>query len=299
MESSWSAIVSKGQALKLPRNFAERPNRAITEVTTLFTAADLSNRLRIHRAEALLQRPLHADTLLFELPSLGFEEQEDVFKTLNLQFKSTLGARIIQAPNGRQNGKLLVEARFEKDDEINQALNDGMTIDGIQHRAIRTKNEKGDLPKMVRVHMTGIPFEATTDLETKIKESMQQYGLVCQIKTLKQHNIFIGAVSVLLDIDTNLGTFEPLQRMLYLDQWGIYVPATFKGAPPVCYHCRQSGHLKRDCPVLAAVLCFKCRGRGHIARHCYQATVPTVRELEIEKDSESVDDQIQKKTKKQ
>ncbi|KAG2194437.1 hypothetical protein INT46_011333 [Mucor plumbeus] len=45
-------------------------------------------------------------------------------------------------------------------------------------------------------------------------------------------------------------------------------PPSFKGAPPVSHSCRQSGHIRSYCPVLAKRQCFRCKGLGHTARFC-------------------------------
>ncbi|CEP14346.1 hypothetical protein [Parasitella parasitica] len=61
---------------------------------------------------------------------------------------------------------------------------------------------------------------------------------------------------------------QPLNRMLYLPVWDVYVPASYKGAPPACHFCRQVGHKRAVCPSLAKRQCFKCHKLGHTARFC-------------------------------
>jgi hypothetical protein len=298
---TWSDIVSIGRSLKIPTISRQQLDRQSTTALTTYEIPRLADRMKIHRAEALLQLPLHNDTVLFELPSMAFDIKEDVFLTLASQIGPTLGARIISGPPNRMNGKFMVEAKFQTQDDTDKALNDGITVDDTKHQAIVTRTENEELPNMVRVHMSGLPFEKADELSTNLKKAMEHYGTVCQIKILRQRNTFIGAATVLLDIDDSKREqkFEPLQRMLYLDVWEKYVPANFKGAPPVCYHCRQSGHLKRDCPIMAQIVCYKCDGRGHIARHCDQATIPTRRNRSIEEEADlPAAEKITKKSKK-
>ncbi|CEP16769.1 hypothetical protein [Parasitella parasitica] len=61
---------------------------------------------------------------------------------------------------------------------------------------------------------------------------------------------------------------NPLNNMLYLGKFDCFVPATFKGAPPVCHFCRHSGHIRAKCPELARRRCFGCHKPGHIIKFC-------------------------------
>jgi len=56
--------------------------------------------------------------------------------------------------------------------------------------------------------------------------------------------------------------------MIYLESQDIFIPATYIGAPKICFHCRLAGHIRNDCPELAAIQCHKCNGYGHFRRYC-------------------------------
>ncbi|CAO3588727.1 unnamed protein product [Absidia cylindrospora] len=251
-------------------------DRTLTE-TKLYEIDDLAGMMRVHRAESILEMALHSDTVLFEFPTREFPVPADVYSKLRTEIGSLLGARIISQSSGRSSGTFMVEAKFAAQTSVDLAINTGLTIDGKQHKAIVTKSNNGELPKMVKLNVVGVPFEATDDLEKKLRLSLSHYGRVCRIRTIHQNGMFEGAISVLIDTDEAHGKFEPLQRMIYLEAWKIFVPVNYRGQPPACYHCRKSGHLKRECPILAALKCYRCDGTGHIARHCPKDILGTIK----------------------
>ncbi|CEP11038.1 hypothetical protein [Parasitella parasitica] len=73
---------------------------------------------------------------------------------------------------------------------------------------------------------------------------------------------------------------KPLSRMLYLSKFDCFVPATYKGAPPICHFCHQSGHIRSGCPQLTKRRCFGCDRPGHIVRFCPDTKQSVVLDLE-------------------
>ena len=37
-----------------------------------------------------------------------------------------------------------------------------------------------------------------------------------------------------------------------------------------CYHCKEKGHLSRDCTKDGGVACYNCGSHGHLSRNCTQ-----------------------------
>jgi hypothetical protein len=109
-------------------------------------------------------------------------------------------------------------------------------------------------------------------------KSLRYYGRVVQLKRYTKDGFFEGEAVAILDCSNTDGKeYQRLDRMLYLMEWDLYIPASFKGAPPVCYHCRQAGHVKATCPSLANTQCFHCHQNGHTTRNC-KARIASFRE---------------------
>ena len=37
-----------------------------------------------------------------------------------------------------------------------------------------------------------------------------------------------------------------------------------------CYHCKETGHLSRDCTKEGGIACYNCCSKGHLSRNCTQ-----------------------------
>lgn len=271
----WSEIVAKGQKMKVPSMVTRRGEKPTDVPSIIYEREELASLMKMHRAEAMLEVALHNNCVLFEFPTMAFPNKTDVYQELITQIGRMLGGRLITAPPHRANGKFMVETKFATEEHMEQAINQGITVDDVQYRAVYTRSDRGDLPKMVHVHVSGVPFEEEDILVDKLTESLQYYGKVCQLKMYRQSGVFEGKIAVLLDLNaTAENAPEPLQRMLYLSAWDMFAPTSYKGAPQVCYHCHQSGHTKATCTILAAIKCFNCNGHGHIARQCKEVDAP-------------------------
>lgn len=119
--------------MKVPTRNMRHPDRNITESMAIYEVEKLALLMRIHRAEALLQMSLHNDTVLFEFPILALTAKEDTFIRLHDDIGPVLGAQIITTPQGRANGKFMVEARFATDEATVKALTHGITVDEVQY----------------------------------------------------------------------------------------------------------------------------------------------------------------------
>ncbi|SAL96869.1 hypothetical protein, partial, partial [Absidia glauca] len=209
MTMQWSEIVAKGQKMKVPSMVTRRGEKLTDVPSIIYELEELASLMKMHRAEAMLEVALHNNCALFEFPTLAFPNKTDVYQELITQIGRMLGGRLITAPPHRANGKFMVETKFAAEEHMEQAINQGITVDDVQYRAVYTRSDRGDLPKMVHVHVSGVPYEeedilVTTSLQyydILVTTSLQYYGKVCQLKMYRQSGVFEGKIAALLDLN--------------------------------------------------------------------------------------------------
>lgn len=288
-QMSWSDIVAKGNQMKVPTSSYRKDNttydRHSTESIVIYEREELAAQMKIHRAEVILQQSLHPDTVLFEFPASNeVGDEPTIYKMIEKQLGLAIGFRCVSHPNKNKRGNIIIEAKLTEEAH-EKALTEGVTFQGVKYLGTPTNTKEEDYPEMVKIHLSNVPLALPEDLKDSLLESLAIYGKVCQIRMVKHWGYFTGDITILMDRNQTTRTFEPLQRMMYLSTWQRYYPASFKGAPPVCYHCRQSNHLKKDCPILAAILCYSCHGKVHIARNCHS----NIRAHESDSDDETLE----------
>jgi hypothetical protein len=122
----------------------------------------------------------------------------------------------------------------------------------------------------IRVNLSHIPLKLNQYLGEALNKPCSPIGEVKQIRKYTNMNgRYFGVAAIILDRkEENQKDYEELSRMIYLESQDIFIPATYIGAPKICFHCRLAGHVRNDCPELAAIQCHKCNGYGHFRRYC-------------------------------
>ena len=270
---NWSTVVARGLQVKVPTAI-QRNNRSATlqsKAETLYEDEDITDQLRAQKAAAIIQQALHPDTVLFTFADDVFTERTDAYRIIEKEIGEVTGFRPISLYGNSSRKELIIEAKFKNDEDGKKAISDGFSHKGIQYHG--TPSADGAENKMIKINLSHLPLEDPEDLRIGLMNSLSEYGRVVQIKRYTTSGYFEGEAMVLIDCAANeTTTFQRLERMLYLTEWDTYVPASYKGAPPVCYHCRQAGHIKKECPKLANLTCFNCQMRGHTTRSCKNKT---------------------------
>lgn len=234
---------------------------------------------------AIVRQALTPDSVLFSLPALAFERRSKAYSLIESQIGPVHGFRPLSVYDMRSRRDLLIEAKFVDPAHTTKAIEDGITVDEIVHKA--SPSVAGSENPLLRVQLSLLHIDTDQSLKDGLLASLRYYGKVYQIRRVLCDGYYEGQLTV--TIDPSVGykdskgvshDAQPLQRMLYLETWDTFAPATFKGAAPVCYYCRQAGHIRNNCPALAKRVCFECGVAGHTRKFC-KAKVTDTQAIEL------------------
>lgn len=275
--SAWSVVAARGANLKVistPRPAANVDAKYKLVPTVIYEDEDIKDEIITRKATDIVQQALTPGSVLFSFPSALFQHRTEAYDTIQKEVSNAVQFRTLSLYRQKPGGDMLIEAKFEQKEDVLKAVEKGITCSGVVYKASLVK-EASTNGKLVHVQLNIVRMPNMDTFLADLMESLSFYGKVYQIKKYTCCGHFEGQVSVL--IDTSVGYTnkegalckpEPLTRLLYLEKWDIFVPASYKGAPPVCHFCRQSGHIRKACPVLAKRQCFTCKGFGHTSRFC-------------------------------
>jgi hypothetical protein len=242
--------------------------------SVIFEDSELKAQIVAQKAMAIVQQALSSGSVLFSLPKGLFGDRFECYKIIQEQISRQVEFRPLSLYNQRSANELLIEAKFESVSDATTALKEGITVNGVVYKAYSTK-ETTVSGSLKHVQLTILRMTEKTTFLSDLMSSLEYYGKVLQVKKYTRNGFFEGHVSVLLDTSVGYKDAEgklveakPLERMLYMCEWDCFAVAAFRGAPPVCHFCRQSGHIRAACPTLAKRKCFACGVAGHTARFC-------------------------------
>ena len=276
----WATVAAIGNQMRIPHSPRSRGSESrvkyIPEV--LYTSPEFETEIVNRRAASLVQQALTDGTVLFSFPAGMFTTHIEAYKTIRENIGPVSGFQHLSGytPNPDK-GEMLIEARFVSDDDRHKALEQGVTIGSRNFVGVATSTG-AHAKNFVHVALTLLHIPAEGELLHGLQTSLQHYGTVHQIKKFTCEGFFDGKISFVIDTHSPAtsaasGTTVPIQalsRQLYLSFWDKHAPASFKGAAPICFYCRQAGHVRRECPKLHSQKCYGCGMKGHTKRFCKQ-----------------------------
>ncbi|CDH61166.1 hypothetical protein RO3G_01610 [Lichtheimia corymbifera JMRC:FSU:9682] len=225
------------------------------------------------KAATIIRQALAPDAVLFSFPLVAFTHRAEAYKTITDQIGPLASIRPLSNYDQRARKDLLISVTFTSPEHTKKAIDSGITVDDVVYKA--TPNAPGAENPLMRVQLNLLHNADDRNLKEDLLSSLRYYGKVYQIRRILCNGYFEGQLTVTLDPSAGYkddkGVYheaQPLQRMLYLEAWDVYAPASFKGAAPICYYCRQSGHIRNACPELMKRVCFGCGNKGHTIRFC-------------------------------
>lgn len=269
----WSQVVAKSAGMKVVTAARSRHEASTISSDILFELPEFSQQQIARKAAAIIRQALSPDSVLFQFPIMTFSHRTEAYKVITDQIGPLASVRPLSNYDVRARKDLLIAAKFTCTEQTNAAIETGVTIDDVVYKAMPTIT--GAENPLVRVQLNLLHNADDRDLKEDLLSSLRYYGKVYQIRRHLCNGYFEGQLTVTLDPSEgymddqqNKRESQPLQRMLYLDAWDVFAPASFKGAAPICYYCRQAGHIRNACPELAKRVCFECGHTGHTKRFC-------------------------------
>lgn len=269
---AWATVAARRTKAKVPDPIRMAKDNEMKETLVsqlLYEDADIKSHLLAQKVFSVLQNALSPGSVLFSFPGNLFEHRSDAYQLVLDQIGPVVGGdfKPVSQFGNRIKNELLFSVVFRLPEHTELAISSGVVYKEVSYKGTPFKD--GVQSRLVRVHMHLPVTEEEDVLQNYLLQSMGHYGKVCDIKKYRSRGFYEGQISVLLDLTPVQGKeYQPLSKMVYLESWDVLVPASYRGAPPVCYHCRQAGHIRKDCPKLKAMECFRCHMRGHTARFC-------------------------------
>ncbi|CDH61037.1 hypothetical protein RO3G_01611 [Lichtheimia corymbifera JMRC:FSU:9682] len=286
----WSQVVAKAAGMKVITPSRASRNSATMSSDTLFELPEFTQQQLARKAANIIRQALTPNTVLFSIPVTALPHHTEAYKLLADQIGPMASVRLLSNYDVRTSKDFLIAAKFKQTEHTKAAMESGVTIDDIVYKASPTA--AGAENPLIRVQLNLLHNADDDEIKDGLLTSLRYYGKVYQIRRILCNGYFEGQLTVILDPSEGymIGEGEhheaqPLQRMLYLETWDVFAPASFKGADPICFYCRQAGHIRNTCPQLAKRVCFGCGETGHTRRFCgvkkYQHDTPGKSETEL------------------
>ncbi|CEP09063.1 hypothetical protein, partial, partial [Parasitella parasitica] len=175
---TWATMVSRHHGQKRAIQLNQRNMTSNTPIpligSIIYEDDDLQAQLMTNRAMAIIQQSLSADSVLFSFQKGLFSDRFDAYKEIQRQISSDVEFRPLSLYDDRADGSLLIEAKFSDIDHAYQAIQDGVSIQGVVYKALSTK-ERAKLGELMHVQFTLLRMVDQTTFIHDLMESLSYY----------------------------------------------------------------------------------------------------------------------------
>ena len=184
---SWTEVVSRGLKLRVPsptsRNKTADGQRVHYTHLTIFENPDVFSLLRANQVESIVTSVLAPESVIFSIPCHLFADDFDAFALIRDKIGPVVGDYFYLHSSARANKDLVLSTKFRSDIHTRLALNEGVTVKGMQYKGTPYK-DKVAANHLIRINLSLSVAEEDDILVEKLQRSLGHYGRVVQIKKL-------------------------------------------------------------------------------------------------------------------
>ncbi|KAL9536519.1 hypothetical protein PS6_011869, partial [Mucor atramentarius] len=166
--------------------------------TVLYEDDDLKGQILASKAMAIIQQSLSSGSVLFSFQKTLFSDRVAAYKLIQEQISHDVEFRPLSLYDSRDDGSLLIEAKFTNVDHAMKAMQEGVTVQGVVYKA-STSKESAEFGDLKHVQFTLLRMTQKATFLADLMESLSYYGKVLQVKKFTHLGYFEGKLSVMLD----------------------------------------------------------------------------------------------------
>ncbi|KAG2198608.1 hypothetical protein INT47_001055 [Mucor saturninus] len=172
--STWADIAAVGNAKKVLRP-EFKPTSAIIYEDQYLDALILTK-----QAPSIVNQDLATGSVLFSFPATVFKHHVEACVAIQSQCGPLPGVRPISYYGVSSDNNMLLEIKFRDDDSTTKAITSGVSLKDKIFKGFPTDFSDDNTLVHVKLSLLHIPDQE--DLKEDLKESLESYGRVLQIK---------------------------------------------------------------------------------------------------------------------
>ncbi|KAI8367997.1 hypothetical protein EDC96DRAFT_415801, partial [Choanephora cucurbitarum] len=200
----WATVAAIGNQMRIPYSPRSRVQETRVKYVpeTLFSSPDFESEIINRRAASLVQQALTDGSVLFSFPAGMFATHIDAYRSIRENIGPVTGFQHLSGYTSNPGkGDMLIEARFVSGDDRRKAMEQGITI-GARNFVGTPTSSGAHAKNFVHVALTLLHIPAEGELLQGLKDSLQHYGTVHQIKQFTCEGFFDGKISFVIDTHT-------------------------------------------------------------------------------------------------